>query len=341
MEAIWEAPANIALIKYWGKKEVQVPANPSISMTLSKSITRTSVRISSDLSKGSWKFTYQGQAKTSFEPKLQTFFERIKEHLPFLDSFGILIDSSNNFPHSSGISSSASFYSSLSLALCDLESQLTENPLNHEGFFKKASSIARLGSGSASRSVYGNFVAWGESKLPGSSNLFAIPVSNKIHQNFSQYRDAILVISSSAKPMSSTAGHGLMENNPFSTERYKEAEKDLNELLASLESGDLQTFIALVEHEAQTLHGLILSSKGGSILLKPNTLKAIELIKYYREKTHSKCCFTLDAGPNIHLLYPDNERKEIQKFVLEELAPLCENKQWIDDRIGSGPIKVK
>jgi len=341
MEAIWEAPANIALIKYWGKKELQIPENPSLSFTLSKSRTTTSVKISNTLKKGSWSFSYEGQSKTSFEPKIQTFFTRIRSLMPFLDEVGITIDSSNNFPHSSGISSSASFYSSLALALCDLESQFEGKHHENNDFLKRASSLARLGSGSAARSVYGKVVTWGESQLQGSSNLFASPLISAIHNDYLEYRDAILVINSSAKPMSSSVGHGLMEQNPYSSSRYDEARTNFKELLQSLESGDKEPFINIVEHEAQTLHGLILSSKGGSILLKPNTLKAIELIKNHRIETDSKCCFTLDAGPNIHLLYPNNEKEEIQMLIQNKLEPLCENGRWIDDAIGDGPRKVQ
>lgn len=340
MGVIWEAPANIALIKYWGKKELQIPQNPSLSFTLRKSRTTTSVKISNTLKKGSWKFSYEGQPKTSFEAKIQTFFNRIRSQMPFLDEVGIQIDSSNNFPHSSGISSSASFYSSLALALCDLESQFTGKQQENNDFLKRASSLARLGSGSAARSVFGNIVTWGESELEGSSNLFASPLTSNIHKDFFDYHDAILVINSAAKPMSSSIGHGLMEKNPYSTSRYDKARTNFKELLLSLQSGDKASFIDIVEHEAQTLHGLILSSKGGSILLKPNTLKAIELIKNHRIETGSKCCFTLDAGPNIHLLYPKDEKEEIQMLIQNKLEPLCENGRWIDDSIGNGPKKL-
>ena len=141
--------------------------------------------------------------------------------------------------------------------------------------------------------------------------------------------------------MSSTTGHGLMDKNPYSVSRYIEAKSNFKLLLDALRLGDKESLIELVEHEAQTLHGLILSSRGGRILLRPNTLKAIELIKEHRIKTGSKCCFTLDAGPNIHLLYPNDEKEEIQRFIKSMLEPLCENGRWIDDAVGNGPRKVQ
>ncbi|NND15345.1 MAG: diphosphomevalonate decarboxylase, partial [Eudoraea sp.] len=195
-EVCWQAPSNIALIKYWGKKEVQIPRNPSLSFTLSACATRTSVRFSERKdhdSDYSIDFYFEGERKEDFLPKINTFFKRAEPYLSFLRSYHFVIRSENTFPHSSGIASSASSMAALALCLLDIERQLlklSEKELD----LNKASFIARLGSGSASRSVHGKIVEWGLHKdTPGSSDLFGIPWENDVHDIFTSYHDTILL----------------------------------------------------------------------------------------------------------------------------------------------------
>lgn len=337
----WSAPANIALVKYWGKKEGQLPENTSISMTLNESRTVTEVEMKTKtLKKGQWQYKYAGKEHPEFENKLKVFFDRAKPHLPFLDEVFLSIDSENNFPHSSGISSSASFMASLALSLCDLEAQYTNVIRGDDEHYQKVSFIARLGSGSASRSVYGGYTVWGKCGIEHSSDEYAVPVDSLVHPKFKNFRDAVLIISSEQKSLSSSKGHELMKDNPFAEARYQMAEENLESIIFALKTGDLDLFIEIVEQEALTLHGLIMSSGGGSILMNPQTIEAINQIRKYRRKTGSKCCFTLDAGPNIHLLYPNSEKSEITKFIQKNLVPICENEQWINDWIGKGPFKI-
>ncbi len=339
--ATWSSPANIALIKYWGKTGLQIPANPSLSMTLSESRTVTEIEMQDSSSKGgSWQFRYAGELNKEFAKKIDVFFSRIKTKMPFLEKVFLSIDSENNFPHSSGISSSASFMSSMALCLCDLESQFYKQEFDRIEIFQKASEIARLGSGSAARSIYGGFTIWGDSSIENSSNEYAIPINDLVHPVFKKYHDAILLVSSKPKVLSSTAGHELMNHNPFASARYDEAADNLNSLLFALKTGDQDILTKITEQEALTLHGLIMSSDGGPILMTPNTLEIINLIRDFRIKTGSTCCFTLDAGPNIHLLYPEAEKEQILKFVVNDLLKLCENQKWINDKIGSGPFKI-
>lgn len=341
MVSIWSAPANIALIKYWGKKEIQLPANPSLSFSLQNSRSITQVETDTSLKAGTWTFSYDGKPNAVFEKKLKIFFDRIREELSVLDRQGLRIHSKNNFPHSSGISSSASFYASLALCLCELENHAVNRTPGEKEFFQSASRIARLGSGSAARSVYGGFNLWGQSDIRGSSDEYSIPVNTDIHPDFSEYRDAVLIISSEVKSLSSSAGHALMNENPFGPSRYSQARQHLKTLYAALQKGDHTTVIKITEQEALTLHGLIMSSSGGTLLMTPQTVEAIKKIREYRTATNSKCCFTLDAGPNIHFLYPDNEKEKIHNFIRTDLASLCENQQWIDDHLGAGPMKHK
>lgn len=122
--------------------------------------------------------------------------------------------------------------------------------------------------------------------------------------------------------------------------RYKDAEDKLKSLLFALKTGAQDMYIEITEQEALSLHGLIMSSKGGNILMHPQTIEEIKLIRKFRDETGSKCCFTLNAGPNIHLLYPEDETNTITKFIISNLSDLCENGKWINDQIGSGPFKI-
>jgi diphosphomevalonate decarboxylase len=102
----WSAPSNIALVKYWGKKDNQVPANPSISFTLNncKTITKLAFEKKQDTGGFSFDLLFEGQPKESFRPKIEKFFERVAQYLPFLKTYHFTIDTQNTFPHSSGSS---------------------------------------------------------------------------------------------------------------------------------------------------------------------------------------------------------------------------------------------
>jgi len=108
-----------------------------------------------------------------------------------------------------------------------------------------------------------------------------------------------------------------------------------------LANGELDDFIKLVESEALTLHGMMMTSHPYFILMKPNTLEVINKIWTYREKTGSKVCFTLDAGANVHVLYPETEKASVLKFIENELAAYCQNKHFIIDQIGFGAQEIQ
>ncbi len=108
-----------------------------------------------------------------------------------------------------------------------------------------------------------------------------------------------------------------------------------------LQNGDLKRFGEILESEALTLHSMMMTSMPYYILMKPNTLLAIQAVKEYREKSGSNLYFTLDAGANVHLLYPKSEVKEIMNFIEKELVVYCENQHYICDELGSGAFKLK
>lgn len=343
----WSAPSNIALVKYWGKKENQIPANPSVSFTLNycKTITQlaftkknisTAVNVTRD--SFSFDLLFEGKPKEDFNPKIQKFLERIEPYLPFLKEYHFTIDTENTFPHSSGIASSASGMAALSMNLMSLEKEL--NPeMTDDYFYQKASFLARLGSGSASRSIKGNVVVWGNhANIPGSSDLFGVEFPNKMHKNFNNYQDTILLVDKGEKQVSSTVGHDLMHAHPFAERRFAQAHENLDQLIAIFEGGNLTEFIKIVESEALTLHAMMMTSMPYFILMKPNTLEIINAIWKFRNDTKIPVCFTLDAGANVHVLYPEKDKEKVLQFIKNELVGYCQNGQYICDEIGFGAI---
>jgi len=340
----WQSPSNIALVKYWGKKGFQVPANPSLSMTLSSSFTETSVEFFHLKTPGkiSIEFFFEGEKNELFESKIVKYFENISTELPFLKDSHFIINSKNTFPHSAGIASSASAMSALALCLCSIEQLLLEGRENqNDEFFKRASYFARIGSGSAARSVYDGLVSWGETDLiEGSSDDFATQFPQAMHPIFEGFRDSILIVSKGEKEVSSRAGHALMNNHPYAEARYAQAVNNLGKLIHAIPRGDLDTFIKVVENEALSLHAMMMASSPGFILYGANTLAIIQEIVKFRKQSDANVCFTLDAGPNVHLLYPEKESELVKQFITNSLLKYCENETVIGDLMGNGPKRV-
>jgi len=142
------------------------------------------------------------------------------------------------------------------------------------------------------------------------------------------------------KQVSSTVGHDLMHNHPFAERRFDRAKENLSRMIPVLKEGNLSEFIEIVESEALSLHAMMLTSNPYFILMKPNTLEIINRIWSYRKDTGSHLCFTLDAGANVHLLYPDNENDEVLEFIKNDLSKFCSDGSFIEDWMGTGARKI-
>jgi diphosphomevalonate decarboxylase len=340
----WRSPSNLAIIKYWGKHGKQLPRNPSISFTLDSAYTETRLEYApkQGADQGiALEFAFEGTPNPAFAEKVKKYLESLVEVFPFLRQLELTIHSHNSFPHSSGIASSASSMSALALCLCSLEDTLFGTLQADEDFRRKASYLSRLGSGSACRSIYAGLAVWGEtSEIPGSSDLYATPFGEEAAPVFNTYQDAILIVSKGEKSVSSRAGHALMDNNPYSDNRYRQARQRLHQLLGPLRTGDVEAFGEILEAEAMTLHALMMASAPPYILMKPETLALIKRVQEFRQETGHPLYFSLDAGPNLHLLYPEASKAPVEKLIVEELARYCENGQWIADRVGQGPLQL-
>lgn len=337
LSTAWSAPSNIALVKYWGKKDNQLPANPSLSFTLNNCRTTTSVQfIKREDSNGvSFDLLFEDKPKESFRPKIQQFLDRIADYTPYLKHYHLHISSSNSFPHSSGIASSASGMAALAMNIMSLEKELYPE-MSAAYFNQKASFLARLGSGSACRSISGRAVVWGShAEIPGSSALFGVEFMD-LHPVFQTFRDVILLVDKGEKQVSSTVGHQLMNGHPYAEARFKQAHDHISILKSALESGDLDTFIRITESEALTLHAMMMASSPYFILMKPQSLAIINEIWSFRKESGIRLCFTLDAGANVHLLFPAESELAVMQFIKDKLVGYCQNQQYICDEIGTG-----
>lgn len=325
-------PSNIALIKYWGKYENQIPANPSISYTLNLCKTNTEMEFFAGEPFAVQTFL-AGKEEVKFGEKIEKYLAIIEQYLPWVLKGKYIIRTENTFPHSSGIASSASGFGAIAKCLMSLD-QVFNGKMSEDEYLKKASFLSRLGSGSACRSLYDGLVVWGETKeVSDSSDLFAVRYPNKeIHQIFRNFNDWVLLIHEGEKSVSSTVGHGLMNTNPYAERRFQEAHESFQSLKSILKDGDMKGFIKLVEHEALTLHAMMMMSEPAFILMKTGTLAVINKIWEFRKETNLSLFFTLDAGANVHLLFPsDRDEDQIKEFIIKELLQHTQNNGVVKD----------
>ena len=325
------SPSNIAIVKYWGKHGNQLPNNPSISFTLSRCHTETHITFNENATdKYSMQFLFEGKESPKFQEKIEKYLVENQQYFGFLKGLDLKVESSNSFPHSSGIASSAASMSALVLCLLQIEKIVNNDntPLD----MRKASFLSRLASGSAARSVYPVMALWGKTpSIADSSDDYAVPLADIVNPVFKTYHDSILIVSNKEKSVSSRVGHSLMNGHPLAGQRYETARKNTERLLKVLKDGNLDEFIDIAEAEALQLHEMMATSTPPYKLVEPNTLNIIEAVRNFRQETKIPACFTLDAGPNVHLLYPDANDAQVKQFIKDNLLQYCHENQCIDD----------
>jgi diphosphomevalonate decarboxylase len=325
-----ESPSNIALIKYWGKVDGQIPMNPSISYTLDKCKTTFEVFFKKSDTPSSTKFYFEGLLAPSFAAKSLNLLEIIQKDFPELSNYELILNSKNSFPHSSGIASSASSMSALSICLLDIINK--SNDLNLVSYY------ARLGSGSACRSIFSPMASWGKNKLGNDfTDEFATEISGAISNKLKSIGDTIVLVHEGEKEVSSSKGHALMNNHPYRETRIENAKANFYKLINALREGDIKSWGEIIESEALELHAMMMTSSPGFILVKPKTLEVIEKVRLIRRKYGVSTYFTLDAGPNVHILYPLHERDEVLPLLNKYLV----NLKMIHDQVGQGTRILK
>jgi len=300
------ACANIAFIKYWGNRDdkVRLPANPSLSMNLAGLETETTVDFADGLE--------QDEVMIGGEPQTGLPRDRVAAHLDVIRARAGLrhfarVQSSNNFPSGAGIASSASAFAALTLAATAAAGlSLTEPEL---------SALARLGSGSAARSVPGGFVEWtvGQDGQPETS--FAFSIAPPEHW---ELVDVIAIVSQKQKAVSSTSGHVLARTSPLQEARVAGAAGRLQRCRDALLAKDFTRFAEIVEADSNLMHAVMLTSNPPIIYWEPITLAIMKSIRRWRAED-LPVCFTIDAGPNVHCLCPAQAAPEVERRLRSNL----------------------
>lgn len=291
-----EASPNIALIKYWGNadNELRIPTNGSISMTLGGLSTVTRVTFESGLAHDI--LLIGGQA--AHQPAL----DRVSRHLDLIreltgTSLRARVDSTNNFPGGAGIASSASAFAALTLAA--LAAVGSQNDTAAQ------SRLARRGSGSACRSIYGGYVEWHAGGTDARS--FATPLAAADHWALV---DLVAVVSRNPKPVGSTDGHRLANTSPLQTARVADAPRRLALCRQAILHRDFDALAAVVELDSQMMHAVMMTSSPPLLYWLPSTLAILQAVAEWR-RAGAAICATIDAGPNVHCLCAPGEASAI------------------------------
>lgn len=281
------AHSNIAFIKYWGNldDERRLPLNDSLSMNLSAAQTRTAVHF--DPERGDDWVILDGE--TRFGPAR----DRVVAHLDRIRwragiTMSAVVRSQNSFPMGTGIASSASGFAALTLAASHAAGLDLPEP--------ELSALARLGSGSACRSIPGGFVEWHAGDTDGSS--YAETLAPADHWDL---RDLVAVVERSHKVVGSTDGHRAAPSSPFLAARLVDVQDRLPKLRRALLERDFAAFGPAVEAEALSLHAVALTSRPPLLYWTDRTVRLLHQVAAWRAEG-LPVYFTLDAGPNVHLL---------------------------------------
>lgn len=322
MKATAKAPANIAFIKYWGKRnaKLRLPMNSSISMNLTEIFTITSVEFNHKLKEDLVRI--DGKIVSDKEK------ERVVKHLNRVRRLAKIrlkakVESCNNFPKGTGLASSASGFAALTLAASKAARlNLTE---------KQLSILARIGSGSACRSVPSGFVEWRTGNTNESSCAHSL-----YSPDYWGICDVIAIVGRKSKKVGSTEGHTLVESSPFFKARLSGMKKKVDEIKTAMKEKDFSKFGEILEEEAINMHLVMMTSKPALYYWTPETLKVMLKVIEWRDQG-LESYFTIDAGPNVHIIC----RKQNVDKVKAKLVKLAGIKQVIINYPAEGARMVK
>ena len=297
-----QANPNIAFIKYWGNRDntLRIPANGSISMNLDGLSTRTTV---------------------SFQQSLQTDTLSINGYNttgPGLDRVSYIIDiirgianihdraevtTENNFPSGAGIASSASAFAALALAGSKAAGLELSEP--------ELSRLARCGSGSASRSIPSGFVEWQAGTTDEDSYSFSIA-----EPDHWKLADCVAIVSSSHKKTGSTEGHTIAPTSPLQNARVADAPRRLDICRNAILNRDFDAFASIVELDSDIMHSVMMTSTPALHYWQPTSLRVMSAVRQWRSDG-LPVCYTVDAGPNVHVICPESDARNVDKKLRE------------------------
>ena len=294
-----DAHPNIALVKYWGNRDqmLRLPSNDSLSFNLGDLRTTTTVEFDPLLVRD--EVSINGRVVNG------PSYERVCHHLDRIadSAFSVLgsdgharpcarVTSINTFPMGVGIASSASGFAALTLAACAaLGMQKTEAEL---------SGLARLGSGSACRSVPGGFVAWHEA--------YAVSIAPPQHWSLV---DAIAIVAEQHKVVGSTEGHALAHTSPLQAARVADTPRRYDLCRQAILNCDFALLAEVIEQDALMMHAVIMTAQPSTVYWVPATLNVTNAVRRLRADG-VPVAFTIDAGPNIHCICESHALKQVK-----------------------------
>ena len=298
------AHPNIALIKYWGNRDhaLRLPSNSSLSINLDGLHARTRVSFNPDLPCDELiecdQLNLNGRAETG--PALQrvsSFLEHVRRlagvQLP------ALVVSQNNFPMGAGIASSAAAFAALALAASRAAGlRLGQADLSR---------LARLGSGSACRSVPGGFVEWQAGS--GHNDSYAFTIAPPEHWALV---DCIAVLETGHKPVGSTEGHALADSSPLQSARVADTPRRLEICRAAILNRDFAALAESIEQDSNIMHAVMMTSRPALFYWEPASLGVMKAVQSWRAHGLA-AAYTLDAGPNVHVICEAPAAQEVAR----------------------------
>lgn len=297
------APSNIAFIKYWGKKDenLRLPANGSISMNLDNMTTATTVEFSPEFANDRV-FINETEAGEEKKKRVVAQLDRIRNQAGIFLKAKIV--SRNNFPISSGLSSSASGFAALTLAAADA--------LGLDLDTKKLSILSRFASGSAARSIPDGFVEWFEGNDSDSSYAESI-----FAPDFWDIQDIVVVVGSGEKKTATTEGQRYAATSPFFEIRLKHLDDKITKIKKFISERDFTSFGELIEAEALEFHSIIITSTPGLIYWLPETLHIMHTARNLRQDG-IPVYFTINTGHDVHLICRKKDTQKIKGYLEKE-----------------------
>lgn len=291
------AHPNIAAIKYWGNANnaLRIPANGSISMNLGGLFTRTTVSFQPSLALDELVINSREVTGKGLE-RVASILDIVRTAAGMRLKAEVI--SENNFPTGAGIASSAAAFAALALAATQAAGLKWSE--------RELSILARRGSGSACRSVPGGFVEW----IPGTTNedSYAISIAPPEHWDLV---DCVAIVSAGHKRIGSTEGHALAPTSPLQAARVDDAPRRLAACRAAILNRDFESLAAVVEHDSDIMHAVMMTSQPALFYWQPATLTIMDAVRTWR-KDGLPVFYTIDAGPNVHVLTPGTHAAEVE-----------------------------
>jgi len=327
MKATAIANSNIALTKYWGKRnsKLMLPQNGSISMNCEGMRTRTTVEFHKKY--GLDEFVLDGKMLSEGAE-----FEEVTNHLNLIREIAGIKEkaravSENSMPTAAGLASSASGFAALSVAGAKAAG------LNLSG--KELSILARRGSGSAARSIPEGFAEWYRGEKDDGTDSFAETILKA--QEWEEFRMIATIVSSTEKKVKSRAGmKQSVDNCPFYSGWLESFEEDNNNVRAGLKKKDFTLVGETAEHNALKLHSVMMATRPSILYWMPATIEIMHAVTAWREEG-IESYFTIDAGPQVKVICLEERVEEIKK----RLQGLRGVQKTIECKPGNGAILVE